>query len=415
MTKVFAVAAVFALLSLGTAVPADVFNLGDGLTNLETVAVGDAGNVGELSGLGAGGFGADRICGSVGKNYNIGKYEVTAGQYTAFLSAVAATDTYGLYHTEMYNRPSGCKIQRSGSPGSYTYSVASDWANRPVNYVSYWDSCRFANWLHNGQPTGLQDASTTERGAYALDGYNGDDGQAICREPGAKWAVASEDEWYKAAYYKGGGIDAGYWDYPTSSNSTPANQVVSPDPGNTANYCLNWAYTISYPYCRTIAGEFENSASPYGTFDQSGNVWEWNEGLVSGASRCLRGGSFDLTVASHQQGSFRNYTAPTYEAWSVGFRVSSIPAYGISNRAAYAPIISTAMASSSFKVWGKVSNLAIGSSFDLDDGSGMVVRVVASGFSGVENGDYASAAGRFSGESSNRVLTALAADVVKLK
>ena len=24
-------------------------------------------------------------------------------------------------------------------------------------------------------------------------------------------------------------------------------------------------------------GEFENSESPYGTFDQGGNVWEWNE------------------------------------------------------------------------------------------------------------------------------------------
>ena len=35
--------------------------------------------------------------------YNIGKYEVTAGQYTAFLNAVAGVDTYGLYNTNMSN------------------------------------------------------------------------------------------------------------------------------------------------------------------------------------------------------------------------------------------------------------------------------------------------------------------------
>jgi len=32
-------------------------------------------------------------------------------------------------------------------------------------------------------------------------------------------AVASEDEWYKAAYYKGGSTNAGYWYYPTGSDT----------------------------------------------------------------------------------------------------------------------------------------------------------------------------------------------------
>lgn len=168
---------------------------------IPTVPVGDPGNAGELSGPGAGqtGAGYDRVCGSVGYAYNIGKYEVTAAQYTDFLNKVAATDTYGLYSTSMWSSSYASKIQRSGSPGSYTYSVAVDWADRPVNFVSYWDSCRFANWLHNGQPTGLQNASTTEDGAYFINGYNSDDGRTIQRKAGWKWAVTSEDEWYKAA------------------------------------------------------------------------------------------------------------------------------------------------------------------------------------------------------------------------
>ena len=94
---------------------------------IETVQVGNPGNAGELSGNGAGGYGPDRICGAVDYVYNIGKFEVTAGQYTEFLNAVAATDTYGLYQEQMdlglHPDDMGCNIERSGSPGGYTYTV----------------------------------------------------------------------------------------------------------------------------------------------------------------------------------------------------------------------------------------------------------------------------------------------------
>jgi formylglycine-generating enzyme required for sulfatase activity len=99
--------------------------------------VGNPGNIGELSGASAGGYGPDRICGAVGYSFNMGKFEVTAGQYMQFLNAVATTDTYGLYKAEMWTDPTyGCRIARDGTLGSYSYSVSSDWANRPVTYVS---------------------------------------------------------------------------------------------------------------------------------------------------------------------------------------------------------------------------------------------------------------------------------------
>ena len=115
--------------------------------------------------------------GAVGYTYSIGKYEVTAGQYTEFLNAVAGADTYGLYNTDMWSN-TATAARSSGLPGAARratptqYSVAADCANRPVNYVSFWDACRFANWLHNGQPTGPQGPGTTEDGAYTLNGYN---------------------------------------------------------------------------------------------------------------------------------------------------------------------------------------------------------------------------------------------------
>ena len=289
---------------------------------IETVTVCNVGNTGELSGSGAGGFGDTRICGAVGHVYNVGKYEVTAGQYTDFLNAVAATDTYGLYNFRMGG--TFCKIKQTGSPGSYTYSVYAEWVDRPVNYVSWGDAARFANWLHNGQPTGAQDLTTTEDGAYYLNGATSDAAlMAVSREPDWKWAIPTEDEWYKAAYHKNDGVTGNYFDYPTSSDSTPSNDLIDPDPGNNANfYPYQDDYTIGPPYYTTVVGEFENSESPYGTFDQGGNVWEWNETAI-GSERGLRGGFFrDDSRSMHASYRFRdNY--PITESYHFGFRVVS--------------------------------------------------------------------------------------------
>jgi len=295
---------------------------------IDIVPIGDPGNAGELSGSGAGGWGPDRICGAVDYAYNIGKYEVTAGQYTAFLSAVGGVDTYALYNTEMLRTDYGSGIARSGGGtigNPYTYSVADDFANRPVNYVSYWDACRFANWLNNGQPTGAQGAGTTETGAYTLtnDGMNNN---TIVRNTNWKWAVTNEDEWYKAAYYKGGGTSAGYWDYPTSSNTEPGRDMADVS-GNNANY-YGTPYPIDSPYYTTLVGEFQNSTSPYGTFDQGGNVWEWNESVLYSSSRGLRGGDWDYYGSDALLASSRFSSYPTYEHGNVGFRVASVPEPG---------------------------------------------------------------------------------------
>jgi len=300
---------------------------------IETVPVGNTGNTGELSGAGAGGYGPDRICGAVSYEYRIGTYEVTAGQYTAFLTAVAGVDAYSLYNTNMWSSTYGCKIERyagSGTSGDpYQYRVASDWGNRPVNHVSFWDACRFANWLHNGQPSGAQGAGTTETGAYTLNGYSGPDGRTIGRSTGWKWAVTSEDEWYKGAYHKNDGDTGNYFDYPTSSDATPSNDLVEPtDPGNNATF-YDGGYTIGSPYYRTEMGAHESSESPYNTFDQGGNVWEWNEAVVlegeGWSYRGLRGGSFGSDVGDLRASDRNDRYVPTYEGYDVGFRVSEVP------------------------------------------------------------------------------------------
>jgi len=292
------------------------------------VTVGNPGNAGELSGSGAGAEAPDRICGSVAYTFNMGKFEVTAGQYTEFLSAVAKTDTYGLYNTSMWSDTYGCKIQRSGSSGTYTYSVASDWANRPVNYVSWGDSARFANWLTNGQPTGAQGLTTTENGSYYLNGAISDEALlAVMRkspEQGGRYYIPTEDEWYKAAYYNG--TSGVYYDYPTGTNDVPSDVLGTPtDPGNNATYyAANNGLTIGFPYYRTEVGAHENSESPYGTFDQGGNVTEWNEAIIYASYRGLRGGSFGF-YDRYLRAAVRYGYYPPYEDYATGFRVSAVP------------------------------------------------------------------------------------------
>src|SRR5262249_23703270 len=142
------------------------------------------------------------LYGGVGYAYNIGKYEVSVGQYAAFLNAVGATDTYGLYHPSMAADLDVAGISQNGSPGGYTYGVIGS-PDHPITWVSWGDAARFANWLNNGQPIGAQDTGTTEDGAYTLNGANTDAAlMAVSRNVGAKWFIPTENEWYKEAYYQ---------------------------------------------------------------------------------------------------------------------------------------------------------------------------------------------------------------------
>ena len=301
---------------------------GDAVIDFQTtmdmpfMRVGNLGNTGELSGSGAGGDGPDRVCGAVDYAYRIAKFEVTAGQYTEFLNAVAATDSYGLYAAEMWVIDNACKIERSGSSGSHTYSVAADWADRPVNMVSWSDAARFCNWLTNGMPTGAQDLTTTEDGSYFLNGgpeWNSSQVLLVTRKADARYVIPSEDEWYKAAYHKNDGVTGNYFDYPTSSDTAPSNDVLDPDPGNNACIYDALQHAIGSPYYRTEAGEFENSESPYGTFDMGGNIYEWDEALIGEFYRGIRGGAFyndDASLTASRRGGVQ----PSYYNAGVGSR-----------------------------------------------------------------------------------------------
>jgi len=268
-----------------------------GAVTIDMVTVGNAGNANDTGGS---------FIGAVAYNYQIGKYDVTIGQYTEFLTAVAATDTYSLYSPSMGTDGNIMGISRTGPSGSYSYSVLGS-ADRPITNVSWWDSARFSNWMANGQPTGAQTSTTTENGAYNVNGATSGDAVAKnAMNPNTSAAptffIPTENEWYKAAYYSptlnsGSG---GYYAYATQSNTAPGNVVGSL--ANQANY-NNGVFSVTqssvYSYSQnylTDVGTFSGSGSHYGTFDQSGNVWQWNDlDGTAGPVRKFRGGGWDDT------------------------------------------------------------------------------------------------------------------------
>ena len=285
---------------------------------MDYVSVGHAGNAADGTGYGA-----------VAYAYQIGKYEVTNTQYTAFLNAVdgSGANTNGVYNPDMGNDAGtngrGGITYTAGAASGEKYTIRSNMGDKPVNYVSWYDGARFTNWMHNGQGSG-----STETGAYTLSGNTG----IITKNVGATVYLPSEDEWYKAAYYDptpGAGGGDNYWGYPTRSNTDPtvatadATGVISNPGANVVNYNIGADWGGLNGNVTTVGSAL--ASNYFGTADQAGNVYEWNDAII-GSSRGMRGGSFaNYYFYSDLAAGNRLDNAPTVENSTVGFRVASVP------------------------------------------------------------------------------------------
>jgi formylglycine-generating enzyme required for sulfatase activity len=285
--------------------------------------------------------------GAVDHLYRIGKYEVTNAQYAEFLNAVARDDPHELYAEDMDPQnvrpdfyPVG-GIIRQGAPGEFTYQLVPGRERWPVTNVSFWNAIRFANWVHNGQPVGSQGTTKTEDGAYTITRAGMND-NSIIRNPNAKVFLPSEDEWYKAAYFKGGGVDAGFWEFATGSDEPP----IAEDPPGTVSAAYRQSIRkpdrpLHIVFEPTDVGAYVNSPSPLGTFDQAGNAMEWNDtihvSLNGQPERGARGGHFAAEVefvsASRTSPDWLERTIMRYLPWGndpflvnpfMGFRLASV-------------------------------------------------------------------------------------------
>jgi formylglycine-generating enzyme required for sulfatase activity len=274
----------------------------------------------------------------------MGKFEITIGQYAQFLNAVAATDTYGLYNTSMSSDGNIKGIARNGVSGNYTYSTIGS-PNRPIAYVSWGDAARFANWLTNGQPNGAQGPSTTETGSYTLNGATTNAAlQATTRDANARYVIPTENEWYKAAYYDPTMGGSNYWLYAMRTDAVPYSDqppgTTSPSPAFAANFSTydgiangyndgfavtgNPGFSFSTNYL-TDVGAYTSALSYYGTFDQGGNLDEWDEALISATLRGLRGGSWGDSELGLRCTIRESSFGSTEESIYFGFRIAEVP------------------------------------------------------------------------------------------
>jgi formylglycine-generating enzyme required for sulfatase activity len=110
---------------------------------------------------------------------------------------------------------------------------------------------------------------------------------------------------------------------PTIATADSVGNISNPG-SNVANYNLGADWNSQNGNVTTVGSAGALSDSFYGTADQGGNVWEWNEALISGSFRGLRGGSWSFSSNS-LAASIRYSFNPTDEDSNVGFRVATVP------------------------------------------------------------------------------------------
>lgn len=258
------------LASISLTVQADDIN---GIT-IDFMNIGNAGNTNDSSGYGA-----------VGYNYRIGKYEVKASQWAA---AYADDSRVGGEDAGWFGDQSAAQI-------------------------TWYEAARFCNWLTTG------DAYT---GVYQFDGggsYLGVD-RSYRNGNGVAYLLPTEDEWYKAAYYKPD--DSGYSLYATGNDATPLD-VYTP---NQTGWNYNGANTTNMLAPWAVGGSAEEQN---GTYDMMGNVWEWTEEAQASGNGNFWGGAYSSVLSDLQAGDPDPIVDPPNSQYdSIGFRIASIPEPG---------------------------------------------------------------------------------------
>ena len=222
-------------------------------------------------------------------SFYIGKYEVTQAEYSQYMPSPNWTSSYGLgdnypaYRVSWYAILKYCNLRSmaEGLTPCYTISGSTDpadWGEVPTSNNSTWDAA-ICNWNANG------------------------------------YRLPTEAEWEYAA---------------RGATNNPDYLYSGSDDINAVAWYTNNSGSSTHP----VGTKAPNGI---GTYDMSGNVWEWcwdwysssyyssspqdnPTGPASGSSRVFRGGSWSYN-AYYCTVSFRLDYFATYSHYSLGFRV----------------------------------------------------------------------------------------------
>lgn len=274
--------------------------------------------------------------------FYMGKYEVTNGQYSAFLNAALAENAIYLSGNTVYGitgsdpNQAYCQLAESGdnliefSDGAFTVLTKGgrDMSDDPVVCVSWYGAAAYCNW--RSEQAGYQTC-------YDLSNWTCDFTQKGYRLP-------TEAEWEYAArggkctpYTRFGWGDiidhdranySGYWE---SFKDHPFYDYDNADDG----FHPNWDDGV-IPYTAMV-GSFP--ANDFGLHDMNGNVYEWCQdrydfdvdyyrisprdnptGPASGNGRVLRGGSWYMLADACRTASRYPYL-PERQRDDAGFRL----------------------------------------------------------------------------------------------
>ncbi len=226
--------------------------------NAAYVGIGNAGNFADTNGYGA-----------VNYAYKIATHEVTIAE-----------------------------LQDSGVGSGNEGSWSAVGATAPASNISWYEAAKYCNWL-------TEQIGNT--GVYTFDGGGNltavKDRATILAEGFLVYALPTEDEWYKAAYYTGS-------DYSLYANGTGA----APDEGTEARFG-----SFDSPWIVGSGAEEQNC-----TFDMMGNLWEWTETASGSGTNVIRGGAYNLSGAFAE--SSQRYVADSLSEETVmTFRPVAVP------------------------------------------------------------------------------------------
>lgn len=324
--------------------------------------------------------------GRVPYSYRIAETELTVGQWVKFLNTVdpAGKNRHRLWDFSQSSRvwPKYGSVNRNKrAPRGQRYYVASpQWEDKPYNVADFTRAARLANSLDNGRllsartrrvttVTGerlrrttfqVRMSQLTETGMYTMRN------RRATRNLSKGFAVASEDEWIKSAYFdpRGGGKFS-YWDYPTNpgryvncpvdvsgckeggqpkatrldENGDVTNSrrqplaSFEPVPGVAPDWCpapFTAEQCTITPFPKLAADYVGNMStvgqaltrSPWGTLDQGGNVVEITDTIAPPPPAA--GGK---AVWRRWHGGV--VTATAYQMWlsAVGVTTQTVPGY----------------------------------------------------------------------------------------